>query len=232
MCGTCKEDWSSLDTRKESKAGGKTKQTKHAEDECAAYRAWRLNFGRPFYATDVDQIEWRSIRGTMKPVAVLELTRIPGNMRVPPTYFQAIQKRYFKRDKQSMTALDIGSRLGCPSYIVAFRWDLTDFWVYDLNRNNGKWIHGDKEAYEAFLKIQVEERYHRFAIKNEEEKQALGGALYRLHKLHARLQRTSVIVSDIRESFSSSNNKKKILSALKLAEEACDVSIIMDGYDG
>jgi hypothetical protein len=150
-CGRCAEDWASPDSRKQSTAGGKTKQTEHGEDESGVYRKWRLGFGRPYYATDVDQVEWRPLNGTMTPIAVLELTRVPGNRPVPSSYLKAILTRYMRRDSQAATAIGVGHRLDCPAFIVAHRWDLTEFWVYNLSRQAG-WAHGDRQTYTKFIR--------------------------------------------------------------------------------
>lgn len=156
-CGRCPEDFSSAGSRTDGEGGGKGKQRKQDTDTAAAYRRWRWGWGAPYYATDVDQVEWRQGKGgELHAVAVFELTRVEGNMPVPPTYLDAVLARFTKRDGQAGTAKRVAKQLGVKAWIVLFRWDLTGFWVYNLTDDRG-WFGLSKVAYQEWVKSLREE---------------------------------------------------------------------------
>jgi len=118
-----------------------------AEDRTAPYRKMRRTF-KQAGATDFDQVEWRYDGfGELIPVALLELTRVDGNVYVPPTYFEAILKRFIERDWQGQLACKGAELLGTTAWIVAFRHDLTEFWIYNLSDRRG-WASGNQAWYE------------------------------------------------------------------------------------
>jgi len=121
------------------------------EDRCAAYRRWHRLLGREFPVLDVDQVEWRKREcGELYPVATIELTRVDGDRPVPPGYLSAILGRFDERDFQGRHSRVVAEALDVKCWIVAFRWDLGGFWVYNLTDGQG-WFPDphDSSGYDA-----------------------------------------------------------------------------------
>lgn len=148
-CGRCTEDWASTESRTTDDHKGR--QTVSDRDKTASYRRWRWNFGNGCYASDVDMVEWRMVDGRPTPVAVLELTELPGNRTPPPSYLDAILQRYVERDGQAAFIRQVANLLHCPAVIVLFRWDLSEFWTYNLSAPSG-WRHRSRDEYERTLR--------------------------------------------------------------------------------
>jgi hypothetical protein len=101
---------------------------------------------------DVDQVEWRrDEEGEPYPVATIELTRVDGNRPVPASYLQKILDRFGERDFQAAHSKHVADALGVYCFIVAFRHDLSEFWVYNLSGGRG-WWHLLPGQYERFLR--------------------------------------------------------------------------------
>lgn len=115
------------------------------------YRQWRWRFGGGCYVSDVDQLEWRAANGQMFPVALLELSRVDGNVRLPWTYLKAVLDRFTKRDGQGSVALKTAGFLKVPAFIVLFRWDLSEFWVFNLV-TGGSWNNMTRNEYAVWLR--------------------------------------------------------------------------------
>ena len=150
-CGRIREDWGNDSTKHMAIHKTKDKQRKDSEDRLSDYRKWRWKFGNGCYVNDIDQLEWRMVEGETTPVALLEMTRVDGSIPVPPTYLDSILKRFKERDGQRKIMLRVCDLLGVDVYIVCYRWDLTEFWVYNLS-NGSKWIKLSKEKYEQCIK--------------------------------------------------------------------------------
>ncbi len=151
-CGRC--GFEDIET-KISKDGGKARQTtlSGTTDE---YTAWHRSLKRWCYAGDVDQIEWRKVAGELKPVAVLELTRVRGPGPVPSSYLRHIHSRFF-RDSQAERTVHVADRLGCDAYVVLFRPDLTDFWAYNLTRDEQIcWKHYSRAGFADWIERGLE----------------------------------------------------------------------------
>jgi hypothetical protein len=143
-CGHCQEDWSS------NRGALKGMSVKNTEDRASAYRAWRMGLGFGG-VTDIDQVEWRG----GKPAALLELTRVDGNYRTPPKYFRSIEDRMLKRDAQGRLARELAEKLQIPAYIVAFRWDLSEFYwrpIFGPAPVHMAWEHGNSDEYVEWLR--------------------------------------------------------------------------------
>jgi hypothetical protein len=99
-------------------------------------------------ATDIDQLEWRA----GEPVAILELTRIDGSAPVPASYFEAIDQR--KRvDRELQRTVLLAMRLKVWAYWVAYREDLSEFWVRRVWAGPpSEWRHKDREEYAEWLR--------------------------------------------------------------------------------
>ena len=138
---------------KRTAVGTKAQQIDNNIDRTFAFRKWRRNIPDPApYTTDVDMIEWVYVDDEPKAVAVLELTRIDYNIKYPtvkPSYLAAIKERYEKG--QEKLACKVAQALDCCAYIVAFKEDLTQFYVCNLTRDKG-WRAMSEEGYEQWLR--------------------------------------------------------------------------------
>lgn len=151
-CGRVDRDWSQDGVVRNDLGGkiGSQDSPGFLEDRCAAYRRFRamMNYGA---VTDFDQIEWRSDgQGYLVPVALFELTRVDGNVPVSQNYLDKILDRILKRDQQGELAKRAASGLDMKAWIVAFRHDLSEFWVYNLSYERG-WFHGDAKWFRGFI---------------------------------------------------------------------------------
>lgn len=131
-------NWSSHKSKRLSSSGGKAHQRADTEDRSAKYRRWHRTLDRKYYASDVDLIEWRSRRGEIVPVATTELTQC-GNETLSQSYFDAILERYQSRDLQAYMAREVAAALGVDCFIVVFRENLSEFFVYNLSKERGWW---------------------------------------------------------------------------------------------
>ncbi|HUZ01627.1 MAG TPA: hypothetical protein VMU89_14860 [Thermomicrobiaceae bacterium] len=138
-CGRISEDWSSDETLRPDGEVRKARQRRDSEDRALSYRQWRYQFGGGCFVSDIDQVEWRVVDGAPTPVGVLELSRVDGNVRVPESYRTAVIERFTKRDGQATSVIEMAKRLGTTAWVVLFRWDLTEFWVYNLSDRRGWW---------------------------------------------------------------------------------------------
>lgn len=150
-CGRCDQDW----TAPGSKAlllldGTKARQRSSTEDRTVRYRDWRRTLGRALYVNDVDQLEWRMVDEQVQPVGVLELTRVDGSVPVPPSYLARILDRVQRRDPQGRVACELASRCGVFAFLVAWRWNCSEFWVYNLSAARG-WWHLTPEKYRTWI---------------------------------------------------------------------------------
>lgn len=150
-CGRMKRDWTHEGAIRNEQGHkiGTEDVPDIREDRTAAYRKWRRSLPQAG-ATDFDQVEWRYRNKELEPVALLELTRVDGNVSLPPSYLQSILDRFEKRDWQGKLAKRAALQLGVKAWIVAFRHDLTDFWVYNLTDGRGWWTMTQGE-YSAWL---------------------------------------------------------------------------------
>ncbi len=144
-CGRVTDDWA------ERNAGIKGKQRMDTEDRAADYRNWRHQFGGGCYVSDVDQLEWRIVDDEIRIVASIELSRVDGNVPIPDSYQDAVVNRFGNRDGQSKIIREVAARLGVPAWIVLFRWDLSEFWVFNLSEARG-WWHLSPAKYRSWIK--------------------------------------------------------------------------------
>lgn len=145
-CGRVSEDWAARNIEKNYKG----KQRKDSEDRICDYRSWRHTFGNGMYVNDIDQLEWRIIDGKHTPVALIELSRIDGNMKIPQKYLEAVLNRFKKRDAQGSIFVLLAKLLKIDIWIVLFRWDLSEFYLYNLV-NGEKWVHLSKDEYKKWI---------------------------------------------------------------------------------
>jgi len=155
-CGRIRETWGNEDTK--HLAIGMTgnavkgKQRSDNEDRIASYRSFRFSFGViGSYVSDIDHLEYGIIDGIVTPYAILELTRIDGDIPIRGGYLSKILERFTKRDAQKRFITTIGNSLGVNVYIVAFRHDITEFWLYNLSRGRG-WKMVNRDGYIDWIK--------------------------------------------------------------------------------
>lgn len=142
FCGHIKRDWSDSSERETNDLGhkiGSAQLPNFREDRIAAYRIFRRTI-KQAGATDFDQVEWRFDRDRKAyPAALFEMTRLDGNRPVPQSYLDSVLNRITVRDWQGRFAKVGAGLLGCKAWIVLFRYDLTQFWVYNLTDERGWW---------------------------------------------------------------------------------------------
>jgi hypothetical protein len=100
---------------------------------------------------DVDFIEWRFINGNLVPVGVMEATRVDLGRQVNDGYLNAITQRYLERDMQARATKFVAAKLDTKAYIILFRADCSEFWVFNLS-DGGAWQYFDPKQMETFLK--------------------------------------------------------------------------------
>ncbi len=93
---------------------------------------------------DVDFIEWRFRRNRegeseMYAVGVMEVTRVDKGKTVDESYKRQVLARYNERDLQGKAARKLAEALNTKAYIVLFREDCSEFWIYDLTSNWENW---------------------------------------------------------------------------------------------
>ncbi len=132
-------------------SGAKAHQRGDIENRILPYSLWHRTLDRSLLMLDVDFIEWRFRDGDPVPVGVMEVTRVDSGKDVNENYLNSILQRYDIRDLQGKVARKVAEALRTRAYIVLFRENCSEFWVYDLTCNRG-WIHFDPKEMEAFLK--------------------------------------------------------------------------------
>ncbi len=152
-CGHITRDWSKEGVVLDDTGHHKGWQLPTKEDRSLPYRNWRRKLTFPGAVTDIDQVEWRyRADGSSCAVALLEITRVDGNERVPPSYFQNILLRMYQRDGQASLAISAAESFDTDCWVVAWRENLEDFWVYPLRgAHNREWRHMNKGQYALWL---------------------------------------------------------------------------------
>ncbi len=139
-------DWADSISRAVNEHGNKEQQRADDEDRTKEYRQWHRTI--PAYkdhnlsVADVDYIEYTVIddKGTLIPHAVIELTRLDGdNPLLPQTYLDSVISRFVTRDKQHVLPRMVAEGLHVKAWLVLFRHNLQDFWVYNLTDETGWW---------------------------------------------------------------------------------------------
>ncbi|EFM09528.1 hypothetical protein PaecuDRAFT_3575 [Paenibacillus curdlanolyticus YK9] len=132
----------------ESKA--KAHQRSDQEDRALGYKNWHRGLKRNLYMLDVDSIEWRVRDGELIPVGVMEITRTDSDQQIGTAYLDKIIERFEIRDFQGKIAKRLASILGVKAYIVLYKYDCSEFFVYNLS-DNGPWNKFDPKGMESFL---------------------------------------------------------------------------------
>ena len=120
--------------------GSKAMQRSDNEWRSRPYSEWHRKLGRSYYSSDVDSIEWRFVDGELKAVGVMEITRVDDGITVGEKYLSSILDRFINRDLQSKTATRVAEVLNTKVYIILFRENCKEFWLYNLTDRKG-WTH-------------------------------------------------------------------------------------------
>lgn len=150
-CGRIGDDWGNDETKSLAITMNKGKQRSDTEDRAATYRKWRWGIGGGCYVSDIDHVEYRIVKGELKPVALLELTRVDGNRPIPETYLSSILARFRKRDAQEKIITFAARELKCKAWIVLFRHDLSQFWLYNLTHERGWYKNLSQSQYQKWI---------------------------------------------------------------------------------
>ncbi|MBV9673356.1 MAG: hypothetical protein JO076_11115 [Verrucomicrobia bacterium] len=137
--------------KKLTASGAKAHQREDTENRILPYSLWHRTLDRSLLMLDVDFIEWRFKDGELIPAGVMEVTRVDMGKVVDQGYLESIVRRYDMRDLQGRVAREVAKALKTRAYVVLFREDCSEFWVYDLTYNRG-WAYFNPEEMEAFLK--------------------------------------------------------------------------------
>jgi hypothetical protein len=81
----------------------------------------------------------------------IELSRVDGHVPVRQRYLDAVIARFCRRDGQGDAVVQPAATLDVKAWIVLFRWDLTEFWIYNLTARRG-WWNINAETYERWLR--------------------------------------------------------------------------------
>jgi tryptophan 2,3-dioxygenase len=136
--------------KKTTSTGAKAYQRADTEWRIKPYSDWHRTLSKKLLMLDVDFIEWRYRHGKLVAVGVMEVTRVDKDKEVNQQYLRAIRQRFEERDVQAQAARKVAAALGTKAYIVLFREDCSEFWLYDLTETKG-WYHLSPERMEKFL---------------------------------------------------------------------------------
>lgn len=150
--------------KKINENGTKCRQREDSEDRLIDYRNWKYKQDS-LWTTDIDQVEWSIQNGKDVPVAILEVTRIDNDYKIPPdSYFEKIIERMFVRDTQGRKAIELANRLDVPAFIVAYLKNMTKFIMYDMKKRDGWKILNENEYIDWHYQIRNMQR----PIKNQQ----------------------------------------------------------------
>lgn len=136
--------------KKVTETGSKAYQRTDAEWRIKPYSDWHRTLSKKLLMLDIDFVEWRFKDGKLVPVGVMEVTRVDKDKSVTINYLNSIINRFEQRDIQARTTRMVASALNAKAYIILFREDCSEFWVYDLTDQKG-WAHFDPKQMEEFL---------------------------------------------------------------------------------
>ena len=137
--------------KKHTRSGSKAYQRSDTEWRIKPYSDWHRTLDRRLLMLDVDFIEWRYRGGELVAVGVMEVTRVDKDKEAHHGYLKAIVDRFDTRDLQGRAARKVAEALKTKAYIVLFREDCSEFWVYNLT-DKGSWLYFKTEEMERFLK--------------------------------------------------------------------------------
>ncbi|HTY92067.1 MAG TPA: hypothetical protein VMC84_12900 [Methanocella sp.] len=137
--------------KKVTESGAKAHQRDDEEWRVKPYSLWHRKLDKSLYMLDVDFVEWRYRKGIPVAVGVMEVTRVDNGITVNDQYLDAIIRRFESRDFQATATRIVAESLKTKAYIILFREDCSEFWVYNLSERNG-WVGYNPDEMEDFLK--------------------------------------------------------------------------------
>jgi len=140
--------------KKRTETGAKAYQRTDAEWRIKPYSDWHRTLSKDLLMVDVDFIEWRYKDGELVPVGVMEVTRVDAGRKVNQHYLDAIIQRYELRDLQALAARHVATALRTKAYIILFREDCSEFWVYNLTNRRGWWHLNPTQMQEFLQRLQ------------------------------------------------------------------------------
>lgn len=136
--------------KKFTPSGAKAYQRSDTEWRIKPYSDWHRTLDRRLLMLDVDFVEWRYRGNDLVAVGVMEVTRVDKGKVVSSAYLNAIIQRFEERDLQARAARKVAAALKTKAYIVLFREDCSEFWIYNLTDRQG-WNYYGAEGMEQFL---------------------------------------------------------------------------------
>ena len=136
--------------KKFTPSGAKAYQRSDTEWRIKPYSDWHRTLDRRLLMLDVDFVEWRYRGNDLVAVGVMEVTRVDKGKVVSSAYLNAIIQRFEERDLQARAARKVAAALKTKAYIVLFREDCSEFWIYNLTDRQG-WNYYGAEGMEKFL---------------------------------------------------------------------------------
>lgn len=136
--------------KKVTETGAKAYQRIDAEWRIKPYSDWHRTLSKNLLMLDIDFIEWRFRNGRLVPVGVMEVTRVDIDKYVTINYLNSIINRFEQRDLQARVARTVANALNTKAYIILFREDCSEFWVYNLT-DKTMWANYDPKQMEDFL---------------------------------------------------------------------------------
>src|SRR5574343_338872 len=141
-------------------SGAKAQQRadKYKVNRQANYSSWRYPISEVtsikqcgLYTTDFDFVEWSfNSYGELVAAAVIDATQADNGKSVNDTYLNNILER-FHRQLQGKALSFASRRFECDSYILLFREDCSEFWMYNWTQQKG-WKHMDSQQHIEWLK--------------------------------------------------------------------------------
>lgn len=124
-----KSDWKNVQL---TEVGTKAVQRPDKIINAWFFYRWHSMLGKQYPALDVDLVEWRYDELGLYPAAVVEITSVGNSIPTESIdrYLEKIIERYH-RNLQGRTLFLTSQALKCEPYIILFRLNLKQFWVYN-----------------------------------------------------------------------------------------------------
>lgn len=141
-------------------AKGQQRADKYTANRQGNYSRWRYEItespeikAHGLYSTDFDFVEWSfNWNGDLVAAAVIDATQADNTINVSDTYLESILKR-FNTQMQGKCLTFASTNFRCNSYILLFRQDCSEFWLYNWTEKKG-WKYMTREEHIEWL-IQI-----------------------------------------------------------------------------
>lgn len=135
--------------------GTKAVQRRYGDIRMRPYREFHSSLGKGYYMQDLDAVEYRYVDGKLRIAALIEITRADNDKTVDEHYLNGILERFRLRDSQGSLVIAMADKLGVPAFVVLFREDASEFWVFCLADPENDW-----ESTESWLAMTPDEYTH------------------------------------------------------------------------